>query len=119
MREYPGHHQNPLALRLYLLLISVAAVPLSLVFGRDESAAVVLILMTVVAVIFWRVSRQVAIANEAGLLIRNTFRTWRFTWDEIEDFRVGREMMGLPFGWVVVVLLRNGEVISLDVTARP
>jgi hypothetical protein len=34
----------------------------------------------------------------------------------VEDFRLGT-MMGMPFGRVIHVLLRNGEVVTLDITA--
>jgi hypothetical protein len=42
-------------------------------------------------------------------LVRNLFRTWRIRWHEIEDFRLGSPIMGMPFGRVIHVLLRNGE----------
>jgi hypothetical protein len=42
------------------------------------------------------------------------FRTWRFDRAEIEDFRLGRDAIGLPFGQVIHVLLRNGEVVTAD-----
>jgi hypothetical protein len=45
------------------------------------------------------------------------FRTQHFRWDEVEDFRLGRVMNGLPFGWVIHALLRNEEVVTLDVAA--
>ncbi len=56
------------------------------------------------------------VADESGLLIRNLYRTWRFRWDEVDDFRLGRPM-AMPFGQVIHVLLRNGEVVTADVTA--
>jgi hypothetical protein len=56
------------------------------------------------------------IADESGLLVRNLFRTWRLRWDEIEDFRLGQPVMVIPFGRVIHVLLRNGDVVTLDIT---
>jgi hypothetical protein len=49
-------------------------------------------------------------------VVRNFFRTLRLGWGEVEDFRLGT-MMGMPFGRVIHVLLRNGEVVTLDITA--
>jgi hypothetical protein len=59
------------------------------------------------------------VADESGLLVRNLYRTWRLPWDEVEDFRVGQAMMGMPFGKVIHVLLRNGEVVKVEVTIKP
>jgi hypothetical protein len=56
------------------------------------------------------------VADESRLLVCNFFRTWRFRWDEVEDIRLGRPMIGMPFGRVIHVLLRNGEVVILDIT---
>lgn len=54
------------------------------------------------------------VASDSGLFVRNLFRTYRFRWDEVEDFRMGRAM-GMPFGQVVHALLRSGEVITVDI----
>jgi Bacterial PH domain len=53
------------------------------------------------------------VANESGLFVRNTLRTRRFTWNEVEDFALGQQL-GAD---VVNVLLRNGHVVPLDVTS--
>jgi hypothetical protein len=57
------------------------------------------------------------VADESGLLVRNFFQTRQFGWGEVEDFRWGRLVMGMPFGRVIYALLRNGEVICLDISA--
>jgi len=55
------------------------------------------------------------VANDSGLLVRNTLRTRRFTWNEVEDFALGQQLTrGAD---VVNVLLRNGHVVPLDVTS--
>jgi hypothetical protein len=56
------------------------------------------------------------VANESGLLVRNTLRTRRFTWNEVEDFALGQQLTRLGAD-VVNVLLRNGHVVPLDVTS--
>jgi Bacterial PH domain len=65
----------------------------------------------------FRLNSLRVVADESGLIVCNVFRTWRFSWDEVEDFRLGRPTMGMPFGKVIHVLLRNDEVITADVTA--
>jgi PH (Pleckstrin Homology) domain-containing protein len=67
----------------------------------------------------YRIDSMKVVADESGLLIRNLLRTSRFPWGEVEGFRPGRSMMAMPFGQVIHVLLRNGEVVTADVTARP
>jgi hypothetical protein len=57
------------------------------------------------------------VADESGLLVRNLLGTRRFGWGEVEDFRWGRPVMGVPFGRVIYALLRNGEVVALDISA--
>lgn len=85
---------------------------------RSRSDAPIALLMIVLGGAFivrtWSLK---FVANESGLLVRNFFRTWRFGWDQVEDFRLGRGGMAMPFGQVIHVLLRNDEVITLDITA--
>ena len=85
---------------------------------RSPSDALITLLMAALGTAFviriWSIR---FVADESGLLVRNFFRTWRFRWDEVEDFRLGRQMMMMPFGRVIHVLLRNGEVLTLDITA--
>lgn len=51
--------------------------------------------------------------------MRNHYRTRRYSWDEVEGFRVGTPTMGMPVGKVVHALLADGSIIALDVTMRP
>ena len=67
----------------------------------------------------YRMFRLEVVADPSGLLIRNYYRTRRYDWSEVEDFRVGGPMLGMPFGQVIHALLVNGEVVTLDVTMRP
>jgi hypothetical protein len=64
-----------------------------------------------------RIASLRVLADESGLNVRNFFRTQDFGWEEFEDFRLGRPMSGLPFGWVIHALLTSEEVVTLDVTA--
>ncbi len=63
-----------------------------------------------------RIQMLKRVADDSGLLVRNFFRSWRFKWAEVEDFRLGTPPMGMPFGRAIHVLLRNGEVIAVDIT---
>lgn len=84
----------------------------------SPSVAPVAILMIAFGVAFVvRIEGLRLVADESGVLVRNFFRTWHFEWAEVEDFRLGRPTMGLPFGQVVHVLLRNGEVVTADISA--
>lgn len=118
------HIRQPVALRIYVvgfgtvwcaMLVSFA------VAGRGQGAVSVvpLLMLGFGATLMYRMLRVGVVADESGLLVRNSFRTKRFSWSEVEDFRVGGAAMGMPFGKVVHVLLRNGEVLTLDVTMRP
>lgn len=116
MRE-PTQIQQPLAMRIYCLffglLVVGTMVPPAIRSGSD---GIFILLFTVVGVTFIaRVALLRVLADESGLHVRNVFRTQHFRWDEVEDFRLGRPMGGLPFGWVIHVLLRSEEVVTLDV----
>jgi len=84
---------------------------------RSPSDAAITSVMAALGTVFiiriWSIR---LVADESGLLVRNFFRTWRFRWDEVEDFRLGRPIMGMPVGWVIHALLRNGEVVTPDIT---
>jgi hypothetical protein len=69
--------------------------------------------------LMYRSFRLEAVADDTGLLIRNYYRTRRYDWGDVEDFRLGSPMLGMPFGKVIHVLLTNGEIVTLDVTMRP
>lgn len=119
MRE-PTQIQQPLAMRIYCLLFGLLWVGTLLVpYGiRSGSDGILILLFSVVGVTFIaRIASLRVLADESGLHVRNFFRTQHFRWDEVEDFRLGRIMNGLPFGWVIHALLRNEEVVTLDVAA--
>jgi hypothetical protein len=116
MRE-PTLIQQPLAMRIYCLLFGLLVVgtmvPSAIRSGPD---GILILLFVAVGVTFIaRVASLRVLADESGLHVRNFFRTQHFRGDEVEDFRLGRPMGGLPFGWAIHVLLRNEEVVTLDV----
>jgi Bacterial PH domain len=119
MRE-PTEIRQPAAMRIYFVFFGLLWVGALLVpYGiRSGSDALLIPLVGVVGVAFIaRIASLRVLADESGLRVRNFFRTQHFPWEEIEDFRLGRPMSGLPFGWVIHVLLTNEEVVTLDVTA--
>jgi len=119
MRE-PTQIQQPLAMRIYCLLFGLLWVGTLLVpYGiRSGSDGILILLLSVVGVAFIaRIASLRVLADESGLHVRNFFRTQHSRWDEVEDFRLGRGINGLPFGWVIHALLRNREVVTLDVAA--
>ena len=67
----------------------------------------------------YRMFRLEVVADDAGLLIRNYYKTRRYSWAEVEEFRLGSAMLGMPFGKVIHALLANGEIVTLDVTMTP
>ncbi len=116
MRE-PTQIQQPLAMRIYCLLFGLfvvgTMVPPAIRSGAD--GIFVLLFTAVGATFIARVASVRVLADESGLHVRNTFRTQHFRWDEVEDFRFGRPIGGLPFGWVIHVLLGSDEVVTLDI----
>jgi hypothetical protein len=112
--------RQPAAMRIYFVFFGLLWVGALLVPNgiRSGSDALLILLVGVVGVAFIaRIASLRVLADESGLHVRNFFRTQHFPWEEIEDFRLGRPMSGLPFGWVIHVLLTNEEVVTLDVTA--
>ena len=93
-----------------ILVAAIITSPLS-------DAPIPLLMIALGGALIIRMESMKLVADESGLLVRNFSRTCRFRWDEVEDFRLGRPMMGMLFGQLIHVLLRNGEVITLDVTA--
>jgi hypothetical protein len=57
-------------------------------------------------------------ADTSGLSIRNMLRSARYDWGEVEDFRFSSASPSLPIAKTLHVLLRNGEILTLDVTSR-
>jgi hypothetical protein len=67
------------------------------------------------------------VANEGGVFIRNSLRTWRLRWAEVQGFEVGRlairywkTIVEYParFGREIHVILRNGEVVPVEASMR-
>lgn len=119
MRQ-PTEIRQPTAMRIYFVFFGLLWVGALLVpYGiRWRSDALVILLFGVVGIAFIaRIASLRVLADESGLNVRNFFRTQHFRWEEVEDFRLGRPMSGLPFGWVIHALLTNDEVVTLDVTA--
>jgi hypothetical protein len=117
MRE-PIEFRQPAPVRIYFVCFALLWVGSLVAFGiRSPSDALITVLVSAIGVAFiiriWSVK---FVADESGLVVRNFFRTLRLGWGEVEDFRLGT-MMGMPFGRVIHVLLRNGEVVTLDITA--
>lgn len=118
MRE-PIDFRHPALTRIYFVCFAFFWVGSLVAIGmKSPSDALAPLLMAAVGIAFLvRIWSIRFVADESGLLVRNFFRTWRFRWDEVEDFRLGRGVMDMPFMRVVHVLLRNGEVVTLDITA--
>lgn len=112
----------PLPMRVYVGVFGIfwlGGVATGLVRMFPQPETLVLVAMLVFgATLVYRMLRLEVVANGEGLLVRNHFRTRRYGWDEVEDFRLGSPGFGLPFGKVVYVLLAGGDVTTLDVTMR-
>jgi hypothetical protein len=94
-----------------------AAMRVYAVFGSGSEALFTLFFGVVWVAFIARSALLRILADQAGLHVRNFFRTQHFRWEEVEDFRLGRPMSGLPLGWVIYALLRNGEVVTLEATS--
>ena len=119
----PLHIREPIVLRAYIGVVGVfscaiVAVAFVSLVPRPESL-VPLGLFAFGSWLMYRMFRLEAVADESGLLIRNYYRTHRYEWRDVEDFRLGSPMLGMPFGTVIHALLANGEIVTLDVTMRP
>ena len=112
--------RQPAGMTVYAVcfgLLWVGILVAAIITSSLSDAAIPLLMIALGGALISRMESMKLVADEFGLLVRNFSRTWRFRWDEVEDFRLGRPMMGMLFGQVMHVLLRNGEVITLDVTA--
>jgi len=112
----------PIAVRVYGVGFGLVWVGFLVVASikSERSQVPFTVLMAVIGVaLIYRIDSMKVVADGSGLFVRNMYRTWRFRWGDVEDFRPGRSFMGLPFGQVIHVLLRNGGIVTLDVTARP
>jgi hypothetical protein len=116
--------RQPAALRVYMVVFGVVWCGIAAVAtvgaAADGSAAVVipLLMLGFGAALVYRFVRLDVVADDMGCVVRNTFVTKRYGRSEIEDFRVQASIPGAPFGKVIVMLLRDGELIPLDVSKR-
>lgn len=117
MRE-PIEFRQPAALRIYAVCFGIFWVGSLLWFGvRSPSDLLITALFIVVGLAIIAANTSIKfVADESALHVRNFVRMQHFRWDEVEDFRLGRPAWG-PFGYVIHALLRNGEVVTLSVTA--
>jgi hypothetical protein len=119
MRQ-PVEIRLPAAIRVYAVcfgLLWVGGLVAATITLPLSEAPFAILMMAFGGALILRMESLKFAADESGVLVRNFYRTWRFRWDEVEDFRLGRPMMAMPFGQVIHMLLRNGEVITIDVTA--
>lgn len=111
--------RQPAAVRVYIICFSLLWIVLSAtsMIASPFNTPIAMILIVFGLALGIRIMFLKVVADESGLLVRNFFRTRHFGWDEVEDFRWGRPVMGMPFGQVIYLLLRNGEVVTLDISA--
>jgi len=110
----------PLWMRVYIVGFGIFWVVFlfASLFRPSTAQPFVPILLIVVGVVFFaRIISQVVIANEDGLLVRNVYRTSRYRWEDVEGFRTGRPSFQ-PFGKQINLLLRDGEIVPIDVSVR-
>ena len=107
----------PTAIRAYGYAFLVVWFGVVLVgFIHSPNVALVFMLVAGIAVAYGSLRLGVD-ADESGLRVRNSFRTYRLAWSDIEDFRSG-PYGGFPSGRVINAMLRNGDMLPLDVTKR-
>ena len=111
--------RQPILLRLYVGAFAMLWCGVLLGAVLTAFNVIPLFMLAFGLTFMYRMFSLAVVADESGLLVRNNFRTRRFRWDEVEDFRIGGPMMNMPFGKVIHVLLHNGEIMTLDVTMRP
>jgi hypothetical protein len=111
----------PLWVRIYgyafgALWVGILAVGF---FGSDDfdPASVVFVVgfMAIGVAFVARMVRTAVIADDTTLLVRNFYRTKRFSWQEVEGFRTGR-ISFQPWGRMIFVLLRDGNMYGTDAT---
>jgi len=117
MRQ-PVEMRQPMAARIYIICFSLLWIGLSTasMIASPYNTPIAMILIAIGLAFGIRITSLGFVADESGLLVRNFFQTRQFGWGEVEDFRWGR-LMGMPFGQVIYALLRNGELVSLDISA--
>jgi apolipoprotein N-acyltransferase len=106
-----------MAARIYIICFSLLWIGLSTasMIASPYNTPIAMILIAIGLAFGIRITSLGFVADESGLLVRNFFQTRQFGWGEVEDFRWGR-LMGMPFGQVIYALLRDGELVSLDIS---
>jgi hypothetical protein len=113
-----------LAVRVYVVVFTCfwcGSVFAGLIAAAAHGSPAVLILLLVVAfglTLGYRIFRLSVALGSQDLLVRNFYRTRRIVRAEVEGFRQGA-LSQQPFTRGIYVLLRDGTVFPLDVTARP
>lgn len=79
----------------------------------------VILLFSLVGVAFAARNTSLMVrADSSGLFVRNLWRTRSIPWSQVERFGFGAPSQSLGLEKVVHVVLRDGEVLSLDATRR-
>ncbi len=108
------------ALALAVGVVSVSNDSPSGVDTRDSTdptvivAYIVALVALVIAIRGWRAGLYV---DEAALVLRNPFRTYRFDWNEIERFRIGSRAL-FP-GPATLLDLRDGRTLNVLALCPP
>jgi hypothetical protein len=117
--------QQPLALRIYAVLGACVCGVVAGVFivsaVADGQPGVLLFLLVWLAfalTLLYRILRMSIELLPDELIVRNLFRTRRLARREVEGFRVG-SYGPMSFSRCVFALLRDGTMLTLDVTLRP
>jgi hypothetical protein len=123
---YPGMPapvklRAPVISRAFIVIFGVVwcgFVTLALVaaIGSGSPGAMIpLIMLCFGATFMTRIFILTVVADQRGLLVRNLFRTRQFGWGQVEDFRIGASS-GFRGRKSIYVLLRDGEILPLEVT---
>ena len=87
--------------------------------SRSSQGLVVLPMLAVGIAVFSRLFRIRVRADSEGLLVRNRGLTRRFSWDQVEDFRLGDlAQLGPMSATVIHVIPIEGNLARLDATSR-
>jgi hypothetical protein len=114
--------EAPLAMRIYAGLFGLAFfVVLALnafATAKVHLSAIPVVLVVVGDLVCFRIFRTALVANDRGLIVRNYFRTYRYRWSDVADFRLDAPASRLD-GWEMSVVTKGGKSIRLDALRRP
>jgi hypothetical protein len=98
--------------------VLVGLLNIRLIHGLQPVEWLVAVAVFATLLLVWvRFYRVVVVAEPAGLLIRNTFSTRRFRWDDIERFEIDEPDSPLD-PWQIVCHRRSGRKVVLEATRR-